>query len=117
MAAEGTGESWRAVGVRGLTGAELDPLEALCAKHMEALQHSGTFVVLVVFLVADRTFNIHGLLRGGARAQCCSSWVPLLGRLDNIPCHSGREGLGSSVMVRTNLWMNIYQVLKSVKRK
>lgn len=102
MAAEGAGESWRAVGVRGLTGAELDPLEALCAKHMEALQHSGAFVVLVVLLVADRTFNIHGLLRGGARAQC-SSWVPLLGSLDTLPCHSGREGLGSSVMVRANL--------------
>lgn len=116
MAAEGAGDSWRAAGVRGLTGAQLDSLEALGAKNMETIQHPGAFVVRVVLLVADGAFDIHGLLRGGA--GCCSSWVPLLGSLDSIPCHGGREGLESSVMARRNLWMNIYQkMVKSVKRK
>lgn len=92
MAAEGARDGRRAAGVGELAGAELDSLEALSAKNMETLQHPGAFVVLVVLLVADGTFYIHGLLRGAAGAGCCSSWFPLLGSLDNIPCHDGREG-------------------------
>lgn len=75
MAAQGAGDGRQAAGVRGLRAAELDPLEALGAKNMEALKHPGAFVVLVVLLVADGTLHIHGLPRGG----CCSSRVPLLG--------------------------------------
>lgn len=48
----------------GLWGSELDPLEALRAENMEALQHSRAFVVLVVLLIADGTLHIHGLPRG-----------------------------------------------------
>lgn len=56
---------------------------------MEALQHPGAFVVLVVLLIADGTLHIHGLPRG---RSCRSSWVPLLGSWDSIPCHDGRQG-------------------------
>lgn len=59
MAAEGAGDGWRAVGVGGLAGAELDSLEAL--------QHAGAFVVLVVLLVADGT--------PWAPQGCCRGWV------------------------------------------
>lgn len=56
MAAEGTGNGlWAAAGVSGVTGVELDPLQALCAEDMEALQHPGAFVILVVLLVANGT--------------------------------------------------------------
>lgn len=75
--------------VGGLAAARMDPLEALGAKDMEALQHPGAFVVLVVLLIADGTLHIHGLPRG---RSCRSSWVPLLGSWDNIPCHDGRQG-------------------------
>lgn len=91
MAAEGAGNGWRAVGFRGLTGAELDPLKALGAKNMEALQHPGAFVVLVVLLVADGTFYIHGLPRDAAGARRSSSCVPLLGSWDIIPSHDRRN--------------------------
>lgn len=87
MAAEGARDGWRAVGVGGLEGAELDPLEALGTKDMQALQHPGAFVVLVVLLVADGTLYIHGFPRGGAGARCCSSWVPRIGSWANFPCH------------------------------
>lgn len=85
MAAQGAGDGWWAGWVSGFTGVELDPLEALGAKNMEALQHPGTFVVLVVLLVTDGTLHIHGLPRGGYY----SSWAPLLERWDYILCHSG----------------------------
>lgn len=54
---------------------------------MQALQHPGAFVVLVVLLVADGTLYIHGFPRGGAGARCCSSWVPRIGSWANFPCH------------------------------
>ena len=82
MAAQGAGDGWWDAGVRWLEAADLDPLEALGAKYVVALQHAGTFVVLVVLLVADGTLHIHGLPRGGYR---CSSWAGLLGYWDNIP--------------------------------
>lgn len=88
MAAQWAGDGWRAVGVAGVAGAQLDPLEALSAKNMEALQHAGTFVVLVVLLVADGTLYIHGLHRAGAGCFC-GTWILLLGNWDNIPCHGG----------------------------
>lgn len=91
MAAEGARDGWWAAGIRGLAGTELDPLKALGAENMETLQHPGAFVVLVVFLVADGTFHIHGFPWGAAGAGCCSSWVPLLGSWDSIPCHAGNE--------------------------
>lgn len=103
VAAQGAGDGWRASGVGGLVAAQLDLLEALGAKDMQALQHPGAFAVRVVLLVADGTLHIHGLPRGG----CCCSWVSLLGNWDNIPCHGGREGErrrpGSSAMVRHEL--------------
>ena len=87
MAAEGAGDGWRAVRVGGLAGAELDPLEALGTKDMQALQHPWAFVVLVVLLVADGTLYIYGLPRDGAGASCCCSRVPRTGSWDNFPCH------------------------------
>lgn len=89
MAAEGAGDGWWAVVAPA--GAELDPLEAFSAKNMEAIQHPRAFVVLVVLLVADGTLHIYRLPRGDAGAWCCSSWVPLLGSWDNVPCHGRRE--------------------------
>lgn len=82
MAAQGAGDSWWAGWVGGLTGAELDPLEALSAKNMEALQHPGAFVMLVVFLVTDGTLHIHGF-----PSRCCNKWATLLESRDHILCH------------------------------
>jgi len=99
VAAQGAGDGWRAAGVEGLTGTELDPLEALGAENMEAIQHPGAFVVLVVLLVADGTLHVRGLRRGGAEARLWRSWVPLLGRWDNTPRHGDeREGEWSWVL-------------------
>jgi len=90
MAAERAGDGWWAAGVREVIGGEIDPLEAFCAKNMEALQHPGAFVALIVLLVADGTLYIHGLPGVGTGAGCCSSWVPVLKSWDHIPCHGRR---------------------------
>lgn len=103
--------------MRELRVAELDPLEALCAKNMGALQHPGAFVVLVVLLVADGTFSIHRFLRGGAGARSRGNRVPLLHSLDNIPCHCRRKGLDRSVMTVCAFWTKISEKTKAVGGK
>lgn len=56
---------------------------------MVAPEHTGTFIVMVVLLVADGTFNIHRLLRGGAGAGDSSIGILPLKDLDNVPSHDG----------------------------
>lgn len=83
MAAERARDGLWAVGV---SGADLDPLEALGAKNMETLQHPGAFIVMVILLVADGTFHIHGFPWTGAMAGCGrSSKIPVQGCWDNMP--------------------------------
>lgn len=59
VAAQRTGQGWWTVRVPGHKGAQLDPLETLCAEGMQALQHARAFVVWVVLLVADGALHIH----------------------------------------------------------
>lgn len=63
----GDGRTGRALGVRGVSWIrrQLDPLETLGAKDMEALQHARTLAALVVLLVADGTLHICGLHQAG----------------------------------------------------